>query len=128
MINRNNEIYFIDLSFKKEMYEGSIFDGEIKTIDNRLNILSYGINIYDDKGNGSEHAEANAIRKLQALYKKNYKKISILVIRTSITGKLGMSKPCIKCLLDLYNKPLKKGYIIKNVIYSDNNGNIVFTN
>lgn len=29
MINRNNEIYFMDFFFKKEVFEGSIFDGEI---------------------------------------------------------------------------------------------------
>ena len=29
MINRNNDFYFLDLSFKKEVYEGSIFDGEL---------------------------------------------------------------------------------------------------
>ena len=29
MINRNNELYFMDFSFKKEIFEGSIFDGEI---------------------------------------------------------------------------------------------------
>lgn len=29
IINRNNELYFMDLLFKKEVFEGSIFDGEI---------------------------------------------------------------------------------------------------
>ena len=29
IINRNNDYYFLDLSFKKEVYEGSIFDGEL---------------------------------------------------------------------------------------------------
>ena len=29
MINRKNEFYFMDFSFKKEVFEGSIFDGEI---------------------------------------------------------------------------------------------------
>jgi len=29
IINRKNEIYFMDLSFKKEVFEGSIFDGEL---------------------------------------------------------------------------------------------------
>ena len=29
IINRNNELYFMDFSFKKEVFEGSIFDGEI---------------------------------------------------------------------------------------------------
>jgi hypothetical protein len=29
MINRKNEFYFMDFSFKKEVFEGSIFDGEL---------------------------------------------------------------------------------------------------
>lgn len=29
IINRNNEIYFVPAAFKKEVFEGSIFDGEI---------------------------------------------------------------------------------------------------
>jgi hypothetical protein len=29
LINRKNEFYFVDLSFKKEVFEGSIFDGEL---------------------------------------------------------------------------------------------------
>jgi len=29
IINRNNDLYFLDLSFKKEVFEGSIFDGEL---------------------------------------------------------------------------------------------------
>jgi len=29
MINRKNDFYFMDFSFKKEVFEGSIFDGEI---------------------------------------------------------------------------------------------------
>ncbi len=32
MLNRKNELYFMDFSFKKEVFEGSVFDGEmIKT-------------------------------------------------------------------------------------------------
>jgi hypothetical protein len=35
LINRNNDLYFTSLSFKKEVFEGSIFDGElIKTKNN----------------------------------------------------------------------------------------------
>ena len=40
IINRNNELYFMDLSFKKEVFEGSIFDGEIiKTKNGTWNYL-----------------------------------------------------------------------------------------
>jgi hypothetical protein len=59
--------------------------------------------------------------------KKNLKKIDILVIRTSAKARLGMSKPCIKCLIDMSILPQKKGYVIKNIFYSDKDGNIVNT-
>ena len=40
IINRNNELYFMDLAFKKEVFEGSIFDGEIiKTKNGTFNYL-----------------------------------------------------------------------------------------
>jgi mRNA guanylyltransferase len=52
MINRNNEIYFIDLSFKKEMYEGSVFDGEIiktKNENGSWNYLIHDCMIYNGR-------------------------------------------------------------------------------
>lgn len=93
-----------------------------------LNVLSYGTNIYDiSRGAGSIHAEANAINNLPSRpnNRKHLKKIDILVIRTSLTGKIGMSKPCIKCIIDMSSLPQKRGYIVKNISYSDANGNIV---
>lgn len=94
-----------------------------------LKPLSYGINTYDlGRGVNTTHAEANAIMKLPPRpKKKNLKKIDILVIRTSSLGKIGISKPCIKCLIDMSVLPQKRGYIIKNVLYSDSNGEIVQT-
>jgi hypothetical protein len=42
IINRNNELYFIELSIKKEIFEGSVFDGEIiKTKENTWNFLIF---------------------------------------------------------------------------------------
>jgi hypothetical protein len=58
---------------------------------------------------------------------KKLKKIDILVIRTSIMGKIRISKPCIKCLIDMSTMPQKKGYIVKNILYSDHSGEIVTT-
>ena len=95
-----------------------------------LNVLSYGINMYDiSRGAGTTHAEANAINNLppRPNNRKHLKKINILVIRTSNTGKIGMSKPCIKCIIDMMCLPPKKGYIIKNISYSDSNGDIITT-
>jgi hypothetical protein len=36
-----------------------------------------------------------------------------------------MSKPCLHCLYDMYNLARSKGYHIKKIYYSDNNGNII---
>jgi len=99
--------------------------------NNTYNILSYGINMYDNKKkDGSSHAEINAINNLinSSANKKHLIKIDLLVIRTSNTGKLGMSKPCVKCLIDLSTLPKKKGYVLKNIYYSNSNGLIIKTN
>ena len=88
--------------------------------------LSYGINICHPTGVKGIHAETYAIMNLPSLpRKKHLKKIDIIVIRTSIKAKLGMSKPCIKCLINMSILPQKKGYVIKNIFYSDKDGNIV---
>ena len=48
MINRNNDLYFMNLSFKKEVFEGSIFDGElIKTKNGNWNYLIHDCMIYN---------------------------------------------------------------------------------
>lgn len=95
-----------------------------------LNRLSYGINTYNIKhNNGTTHAEVNAINNLPSCPNnhKHLKKINIFVIRTSNTGKIGMSKPCINCINNMSILPQKKGYIIKNVSYSDSTGKIITT-
>jgi cytidine deaminase len=91
--------------------------------------LSYGTNMYDTGGGARTiHAEANAIYNLPSRPRsKKLKSINILVIRTSVSGKLGMSKPCAKCLLDMIIYPPKKGYTIKNIYYSNSQGDIVET-
>ena len=56
MINRKNEFYFTDFSFKKEVYEGSIFDGEIiKTKTGNWNYLIHDCMCY----NGTSFLESN---------------------------------------------------------------------
>jgi len=48
IINRNNELFFTDLSFKKEVFEGSIFDGEIiKTKNDTWNFLIHDCMCYN---------------------------------------------------------------------------------
>jgi hypothetical protein len=50
IINRNNELYFMDLSFKKEVFEGSVFDGEIiKTKKGTWNYLIHDCMVYNGR-------------------------------------------------------------------------------
>ena len=54
MINRNNDLLFLSLSFKKEVFEGSIFDGElIKTKEGSWNYLIHDCMVY----NGTKYIE-----------------------------------------------------------------------
>lgn len=98
-----------------------------------MSVLSYGMNEYIcNRECGSIHAESSAIHNLKPLQKKNRNKkheknIDLLVIKTTKTGKLGMSKPCIKCIIDMASLPHKKGYNIKNVLFSTQDGNIKST-
>jgi hypothetical protein len=97
----------------------------------KASILSYGINKIGDSKclNAGIHAEHDAIRKLLPLKnKKRLKAVSILVIRLSVKNKLQSSKPCSNCIEIMKNLPIKIGYKIKDVYYSDNEGNIVKTN
>ena len=109
-------IPFISHAYSKE--KGRVF-----------NVLSYGNNIHDiNRGVGTIHAEVNAINNLKPLPRQKHKKsINLLVIRTSKTGKLGESKPCIKCVYDISTLPQKKGYIIKTISYSNSEGIIIDT-
>lgn len=50
-----------------------------------------------------------------------------MVIRTSKTGNVGMSKPCIHCLLLMKELPLEKGYRICRVLFTDHSGEIQYT-
>ena len=81
--------------------------------------------------NGNEpgvHAEHDAINKLKPLERKNHlETINLLVIRISKHNKLLNSKPCANCIQNMKNLPKKKGYNIKNIYYSNENGDIIKT-
>jgi len=97
----------------------------------RTKILSFGVNqiANSDCITPGIHAEQDAINKLKPLkYKKNVESINILVIRLSSKNKLQSSKPCANCIESMKNNPIKKGYKIQNVFYSDSEGNIIKTN
>ena len=92
--------------------------------DNGSNIipLSYGQNgatIYN-----SCHAEQNALLKLKNRNTKKLTSINLLVIRTTLNGIIGNSKPCAHCLAIMCTLPQKKGYKINNIFYTDQNGTI----
>jgi ribosomal protein L28 len=97
----------------------------------KLNILSFGFNrIGDIDGiNNGVHAEHDAINKLKPLERnKRLQNINILVIRFSKNNKLQNSKPCANCIKTMKTLPEKKGYKIKNVYYSNDNGVIIRSN
>lgn len=76
--------------------------------------------------NCSVHAEQHAINCLPSRPKnKKLKKCDLIVIRLNKSGILGMSKPCGVCINYMHTMASTKGYIIKNVRYSDESGKIV---
>ena len=88
--------------------------------------VSSGINTNREAFNGctyGSHAEVSAMKKIKPYKKPNRKKnIDLIVIRASYSGTLGNSKPCSKCLKHLRHL---KYYKLKNIYYSDQDGNIV---
>lgn len=96
----------------------------------KVNVLSYGINKFSVKASSAGiHAEFDAIQNLQPLSKnKKLKHIHIFVIRLSGNGKLQLSKPCAHCIHMLTTYPQKKGYIVKDIVYSNENGEFIKTN
>ena len=75
------------------------------------------------------HAEHDAIRKLLPLKKKKkLQNINLLVIRLSGKNKIQSSKPCSNCIEMMKNLPVKLGYQIKDIYYSDFYVKIVKTN
>ena len=97
----------------------------------KINILSFGFNKTGDiKGNEPGiHAEHDVINKLKPLYrKKRLESINLLVIRFSKNNKLQNSKPCANCIQTMKSLPEKKGYKIRNIYYSNDNGEIIKSN
>jgi len=87
------------------------------------NVISTGVNSERELYSGctySCHAETDAIYKLPPNNSKRIKNIDIIVIRVTQL-KLKDSKPCSKCLEHMMKI---KGYKIKNIYYSDNDGTI----
>ncbi len=96
----------------------------------KTKILSFGVNQIADSNFiiPGIHAEIDAINKLQPLKnKKKLEPISIFVIRLSQKNNLQSSKPCENCIENMKIYPIKKGYKIQNIYYSNSEGNIIKT-
>ena len=125
MINRNNDFYFLDLSFKKEVYEGSIFDGElIKTKEEgSWNYLIHDCMIY----NGTSFVEkSHKIRYgcIIDLITKRYQNKSesdCVNIKTKIYYNFG---PGIEETWEHIQKTTENE--IDGLIFTPINGNVVF--
>lgn len=96
-------------------------------MDVHFNVLSYGENVICTHNTNelgwTIHAEDSALRKLPTYHKKRLKKVDLIVIRTSKTGVLGISKPCIHCIKLLNESLPNKGYSLQKVYYTDE-GNV----
>lgn len=79
-------------------------------------ILVYGYNIYNIKTPTTEHAEAQAFRKLSQKigYDKSAKKIKVDVLVVRVNG--SNSKPCARCI-DKMNE-MSSLFSIKNIYYT----------
>lgn len=91
--------------------------------------MSIGYNKYGNiyKKDAGIHAEEDALLKLRKNNNNKLESIHLLVIRISTNNKLQSSKPCSACLKVMNILPIKKGYKIKNIYYSDGKNNIVKT-
>lgn len=95
-------------------------------IFNKRSTLSYGQNYcLTNSPYNSVHAEQDAIKNLPTNSKKHPKRVELLVVRASKTGKLGTSKPCSHCIKSMHEFARHKGYYISHVHYSTNDGYIV---
>lgn len=90
------------------------------------NIIFYstGYNKYETTlKHGTIHAEVDALLKLPQQHKP--KKISLCVFTTNKEGTiLRMSKCCKNCEKSICILSKKKNYIIQNIYYIDENGNL----
>jgi hypothetical protein len=91
IINRNNELYFMDLSFKKEVFEGSIFDGElIKTNKNKFNYLIHDCMCYNGTSFLQETHRLRYACIIDLIVKRyNYKEKDPFAIKTKLFYQYG---------------------------------------
>ena len=73
------------------------------------------------------HAEMNAIGKLPPVYDNKKRKIYIVVIRIDKNGNLKNSAPCSKCVEHMLRLNGWGSYNLKDIYYSNEDGNIIKT-
>lgn len=77
----------------------------------------------------SIHAEEHAISKLPSVpARKKKPRVDLLVMRTTRTGTLGISRPCARCTILLYHEVPARGYELGNIYYTASDGSIAKTN
>jgi hypothetical protein len=90
--------------------------------DNDRTSSLYGCNfIIEGKSSNNIHAEISALKKIKRPRGNKRTKANLLVIQTSKSGLLRLSKPCKECAWKLYNNAV---YKIKYVYYSEFDGSI----
>jgi len=89
----------------------------------RIFPITYGQNMIRDIDK-SIHAEHDAIMRLPQRYSRKLLPINIFVIKTTMGGVPGMSKPCAHCLTLMTTLPQKLGYRIANIFYTTSSGDI----
>ena len=87
-------------------------------------MVSVGENKYNLKNTKTTHAEEDAIENLESKSKKNLENVNLVVIKTTKTGVLGNSYPCIHCLHAMVEKTYIKGYKINKIYFSNSEGEI----
>jgi len=102
-----------------------------KEKDSVFNIVSIGQNKYkirssnSSKKNATIHAEEDAINKLPPIKRsKRLIDVNLVVIRTTKTGILGNSAPCVHCLKYMKDNAESRGYRIIKVYFSNADGMI----
>lgn len=72
------------------------------------------------------HAELDASMKLKPSHKKRKEKVSLVVFRTNRKGdNLMMSKPCNNCIIKTHKILNRKGFNLKSIYYTNNDGELV---
>jgi cytidine deaminase len=89
----------------------------------KTQILSLGIN-HQTNESSTIHAEQSAISRLPRRRSKKLKRINLLVVRTSKSGKLNNSRPCLHCIKSMMSKTPIYGYKIHYVYFSTDDGSI----